>query len=130
MNVRVRNITIDCADPYALAQFWSALTGYGEDPEDPNAPEDPEALLVGPDRQTPALLFVPVPEPKTVKNRIHLDLQPTGGTRDEMVARAQQLGATIVGDHRKPDGTGWVTLTDPEANEFCIERSAAERTAH
>jgi hypothetical protein len=73
------------------------------------------------------MLFIPVPEGKTAKNRMHLDLQPTDCTRDEQMERAVALGATVVGDHRKEDGTGWVTLTDPEGNEFCIERSPAER---
>jgi hypothetical protein len=73
------------------------------------------------------LLFIPVPEGKTAKNRVHLDLNSTGLTRDEEVERALGLGATVHEDHRKPDGTGWVTLKDPEGNEFCIVRSAAER---
>ena len=126
MSVRVRHITFDCARPYDLAQFWAALTGYGEDPENGNQPDDPEALLVASDGG-PNLLFVPVPESKSVKNRVHLDLQPTDRTRDEEVERVQALGALLVADHRRPDGTGWVTLVDPEGNEFCIERSAAER---
>jgi Glyoxalase-like domain len=70
-----------------------------------------------------------VPEPKTVKNRVHLDLMPTDRTRDEEVERLLGIGATLVADHRRPDGTGWVVLADPEGNEFCIERSAAERAA-
>ena len=128
MTARVRNITFDCADPFALAGFWSQVTGYGEDPEDPNRPDDPEAVLVGPDGQ-PNLLFVTVPEPKTVKNRVHLDLQPTDRSRDEEVERLLALGATPVADHRRPDGTGWAVLADPEGNELCVERSAAERAA-
>jgi hypothetical protein len=128
MTARVRNITFDCADPYALAGFWSQVTGYREDPEDGNHPDDPEAVLVGPDGQ-PNLLFVTVPEQKTVKNRVHLDLQPTDRTRDEEVTRLLALGATLVADHRRPDGTGWAVLADPEGNELCVERSAAERVA-
>jgi predicted enzyme related to lactoylglutathione lyase len=58
---------------------------------------------------------------------MHLDLIPTARTRDEEVARLLGTGATMVGDYREPDGTGWVTLADPEGNEFCVERSAAER---
>jgi len=54
---------------------------------------------------------------------------PTDRTRDEEVARLLRLGATLVADRRQPDGTGWVVLADPEGNEFCVERSAAERTA-
>lgn len=62
-----------------------------------------------------------------MKNRVHLDLQPQDRTRDEEVERLLALGATLQGDHRRPDGTGWVTLHDPEGNEFCVERSAGER---
>src|SRR6266508_3854793 len=85
MTARPRNMTFDCADPYRLAGFWSEVTGYREDPENGNAPADPEALLVGPDGQ-PNLLFIKVPEGKTVKNRVHLDLMPTQHTRDQEVA--------------------------------------------
>jgi len=63
-----------------------------------------------------------------VKNRVHLDLQPQR-PRDEEMARLVDLGATLVADHRRPDGTGWVILADPEGNEFCVERSEAERAA-
>jgi len=128
MTVHIRNITFDCADPYALAGFWRQVTGYGEDPDNPNAPDDPEALLVASDGG-PGLLFVPVPERKAVKNRVHLDVVPTDRTRDEETARLLTIGATLVADHRRADGTGWVTLADPEGNEFCVERSAAERAA-
>ena len=128
MTARVRNITFDCADPYTLAGFWNQVTGYREDPEDPNRPEHQEAALVRPDGQA-NLLFIRVPEPKTVKNRVHLDLMPTDRTRDEEVARLLALGATLVADHRRPDGTGWAVLADPEGNELCVERSAAERAA-
>jgi Glyoxalase-like domain len=128
MTARPRNITFDCADPYRLAAFWSQVTGYQEDPEDGNHPGDPEGFLHGADGQ-PNLLFIAVPEPKTVKNRVHLDLQPTDRSRDEEVERLLGIGATLVADHRRPDGTGWVVLADPEGNELCIERSAAERAA-
>ncbi len=128
MTARPHNITFDCADPYALARFWAQVTGYQEDPENPNQPGDPEGLLLGPGGQ-PNLLFIAVPEPKTVKNRVHLDLRPEDGTRDQEVERLLGIGATLVADHRRPDGTGWVVLADPEGNELCIERSAAERQA-
>jgi predicted enzyme related to lactoylglutathione lyase len=68
-----------------------------------------------------------VPEGKTVKNRVHLDLIPTARGRDEEVSRLLAIGATLVGDHRRADGSGWVTMADPEGNEFCVERSAQER---
>jgi hypothetical protein len=75
------------------------------------------------------LLFIEVPDDKVVKNRVHLDLKPAEGTRDEELERLLQLGARQVADHRRDDGTGWVTLADPEGNEFCIVRSDAERAA-
>jgi predicted enzyme related to lactoylglutathione lyase len=127
MTARPRNITFDCSDPYRLAEFWSQVTGYQQDPDDPNLPDDPEALLVGQDGQ-PNLLFIGVPESKTVKNRVHLDLQPTDRSRDQEVDRLLGLGARLVADHRRPDGTGWAVLADPEGNELCVERSAAERS--
>ena len=74
------------------------------------------------------VLFIPVPEGKSAKNRVHLDLQPEDRTCDEAVARAVQLGATLLADHRTPEGLGWVVRSDPEGNEFCIERSGGERT--
>jgi len=117
---------VDCADPFALVGFWSQVTGLQEHPEYPNQPDDPEGVLVGADG-TPNLLFIRVPEPKQVKNRVHVDLQPTDRTRDEEVARLLGIGATLVDDRRRPDCTGWVVLADPEGNEFCVERSAAER---
>jgi hypothetical protein len=75
------------------------------------------------------LLFIEVPEPRTVKNRLHLDLVPAAGTRDEELQRLLELGAREVDDRRRPDGSGWVVLADPEGNEFCILRSDAERAA-
>jgi predicted enzyme related to lactoylglutathione lyase len=121
----VRSITVDCADPYRQALFWSEATGWQEDPDDPNGPGDPEGRIVSP--QGFSLLFIPVPEGKTVKNRVHLDLTPASSSRDEEVTRLLAIGASVVGDHRKPDGTGWVTMADPEGNEFDVERSAKER---
>ena len=124
MTLRIRLITFDCADPYLLAGFWSQVTGYQEDPENSNHPEDPEGALLAPDGSA-TLLFIKVPEGKVVKNRVHLDLAPPDSapeTRDREVERVLALGATLVEDHRRPDRTGWVTLADPEGNEFCIER--------
>ncbi|ALC22602.1 VOC family protein [Streptomyces pristinaespiralis] len=123
MGSLVRHITIDCSDAYRLATFWAAVLDAKVSDED--APGDPEALV---ESANGALLFVTVPEKKSVKNRVHLDIVPAEGTRDEEVERLLALGATLVGDHRVPDGRGWVTLADPEGNEFCVERGAAERT--
>jgi hypothetical protein len=124
----VRHITFDCAppsEPYALAEFWSQVIGHPVHPQD--QPGDNEVALEAPAGQ-PTLLFVRVPEQKTLKNRVHLDLQPDQ-PRDLEVERLSALGATIVDDRRRPDGRGWVVFADPAGNEFCIEISAAERAA-
>ncbi|MPZ26139.1 MAG: VOC family protein [Micromonosporaceae bacterium] len=121
----VRHITVDCADPYALGTFWSSVTGWPVSDED--QPGDPEVLVMSPTPAAPGLLFIRVPEGKVVKNRIHLDWMPTERTRDEEVDRIIGLGAQLYEDHRRADGLGWVTLLDPEGNEFCVERSTAER---
>ncbi len=123
----VRNITFDCHDPFAQATWWAAVTGGSIGPDD--VPGDPEVAVRPPDGVVaPVLLFEQVPEGKAVKNRLHLDLQPDT-SRDEEVERLQALGAQLLESRIQPDGTGWVVMLDPEGNEFCIERSAAERTA-
>lgn len=122
MTSLVRHLTFDCSDAYRQGTFWAEVLGGKVSDED--FPGDPEAL-VGADGIT--LLFVTVPEAKGMKNRLHVDLQPQDRTRDEEVERLVELGAEVVEDHRVPDGRGWVTLSDLEGNEFCVERSAAER---
>ncbi|GGN53436.1 glyoxalase [Streptomyces kronopolitis] len=122
MTSRVRHTTIDCTDAYRLAGFWAQVLD-GTLAED-DLPGDPEATVTA---SGGALLFLTVPDAKTVKNRVHLDLEPQDRTRDEEVERLLALGATLVADHRRADGSGWATLADPEGNEFCVERSAAER---
>jgi hypothetical protein len=122
MTATVQNIAFDCPDPYALAQFWSAVTGRPLNEED--FPGDPEASIELANGTT--LFFNEVPEPKVVKNRVHVCLRPDG-PRDAEVDRLLGLGASLVADLRRPDGTGWAVLADPEGNEFCVLRSAAER---
>src|SRR5919112_500850 len=105
MTSRVRWLDFDCADPYRMAVFWAEATGLKPHPE--NSPEEDECVLLsGEDEIEGGMLFQRVPEGKTAKNRLHLDLQPTDCTRDEEVERLLGLGATLVDDHRKPDGTG------------------------
>ncbi|MBV9951996.1 MAG: DUF664 domain-containing protein, partial [Acidimicrobiia bacterium] len=125
MTSSIRHITVDCHDLQLVTGFWTDVLGWREDPEDPNLPEHTEHLIVDPRGLQPGLLFIQVPEPKTVKNRVHLDLRPADG-RDVEVEWVSTLGGTVIDDRRKPDGTGWVVMADPEGNELCIERSAAE----
>lgn len=120
----IHNITFDCADPYTLALWWSEVVNRPIQKED--EPGDPEAMIHF--DNGPTLLFIRVPEGKSVKNRVHLDLRPDD-TRDAEVERLLAHGASVFDDQRRPDGTGWVVLADPEGNEFCVERSAAEKAA-
>jgi hypothetical protein len=128
MTSAFRNITVDCRDPLALGRFWAAVLGWNVYFDD-----DPPALVAPsfPPPAGPTMLFIPVPEPRTVKNRVHMDLVPTDRTRDEEVARLVELGASLVEDHRDEHGAGrgWVWLADPEGNDFCVELSADERAA-
>jgi predicted enzyme related to lactoylglutathione lyase len=119
----IRNVSFDCGDPYGLARFWSDVVGHPMDAD--FAPGDTEVVIEPPGG--PRLFFQFVPEGKTVKNRVHVCLQPADRDRDAEVDRVLALGATILADHRSPDGDGWVVLLDPAGNEFCLTRSAAER---
>ena len=109
----------DAEDPHRLAAFWALALGYVPEP---GYDDEDGASIVDPDGVGPAIGFLRVPEGKTAKNRLHFDLRPTGRTRAEEVARAIGLGARQLADHTRPDGGGWVSLLDPEGNEFCIER--------
>jgi predicted enzyme related to lactoylglutathione lyase len=122
MSLSVRSITVDCADPYRLALWWCEVFEVPTNPDDYAG--DPAAICeLG--EAHPRLLFERVPEGKSVKNRVHIDIRP-GRSRDEEVERLLRLGASLVADHRQPDGAGWVVLADPEGNEFCVERAEAE----
>ncbi|MFD1149401.1 VOC family protein [Saccharothrix hoggarensis] len=112
MTTRWHDVVIDSAEPAALARFWSALLDRpitGEDDDEVDV-----ALAEGQE-----LVFVPVGDPKSVKNRLHLDLASTSPADQEaIVTRAVDLGARPV-DVGQGD-VPWVVLADPEGNEFCV----------
>jgi hypothetical protein len=120
----LQNVAIDCADAYELALFWSRVTDRPLHPEDKPGNRETQVLLV----EGPVLYFNQVPESKKSKNRIHLCLRPET-SREQEVERLLGLGATLVADHRNPDGSGWAVLADPEGNEFCVLRSESDRAA-
>ncbi|MBW5424730.1 VOC family protein [Streptomyces sp. BG9H] len=124
MTSHVRHLTFDSHDAYRQGTFWAEVLGGSI--ADDDFPGDPEALVTA---EGITLLFVTVPDAKTVKNRLHVDLQPQDRTRDEEVERIIALGAKQVDDQRRPNGRGWVVLADPEGNEFCVECGEAERAA-
>jgi predicted enzyme related to lactoylglutathione lyase len=107
-------VTIDAADPDRLAAFWSALleTSVGSTMDDGRF-----VFLRGNDR-VPTLCFHRVPEPKSVKNRVHLDLEVDD--LDAATARIQELGGSWSGAEHTLDAVVWRTVADPEGNEFDI----------
>jgi predicted enzyme related to lactoylglutathione lyase len=116
-------VTVDCADPRRLAEFWAASLAWVVDDA------DDDGAFVGPERGsrggsvagTPTgLFFQKVPEPKTVKNRVHLDLRPPDSMAAE-VERSIALGATVQ-QRVDVEGSFWTVMLDPEGNEFCILR--------
>lgn len=130
MTSRISHTSIDCGNAYELSEWWKQVLDYVDVEDDPNEPGHEECMILARDGSH-HVLFIEVPEGKSVKNRIHFDLRPTDRTRDEEVERLLALGASVVGDRRGQygPGTGWVTLADPEGNEFCVLRGDAELAA-
>ena len=126
----ISHTSIDCANAYDLSEWWKPVLGYVDLEGDPNEPGHEECMITDPVTGH-QVLFIEVPDTKQVKNRIHFDLMPREGTRDDELARLLEHGATVVLDLRGEwgPGTGWAVLADPEGNEFCILRSPAERDA-
>jgi hypothetical protein len=127
-------VTIDCSDPARLAAFWaSALDcvvqpppgGFGtwEEALDawgvPAEHRNDRSAVVDPAGAGPRIFFQRVPEPKTVKNRVHLDIRVGEANRDAELARLTAAGATVLHRGRQGPHT-WVTITDPEGNELCL----------
>lgn len=139
-------VVIDSADPHALADWWADALGWVREPSDEDfirkmieqgyASEDDTtthngelvwregAAILHPDAPERGghgnrILFQLVPEPKTVKNRVHLDLRVGDDDRERELERLTARGATFL--HRGRQGPhGWVTITDPEGNELCL----------
>ena len=128
-------VTFDAASPRALGEFWCKVLGYIEQPPPPGFDNWEDALdsfgidrsdpdgayaIVDPEGVGPRVFFLKVPEGKTAKNRVHLDVNVGA---DVMHARAEELvelGARMVAEYDQPEGH-WITMLDPEGNEFCIQ---------
>jgi len=130
MALRWNSVVVDSADPRALAHWWAEtldwVVAYEEDDEVGIAPRHAQGFdaeqPADRSRRFPEWTFVPVPEPKTVKDRLHLDLAPArDDDQDAQVEALLARGATRVdvGQHDRGDAT-WVVLADPEGNEFCV----------
>ena len=120
MALRFQSVCVDCHDNAALATFWEEALGWRR------TYDTPDEVVLEPPKGSPAdgvapdLLFLKVPDDKTVKNRLHIDLRPDDDQAGE-VARLEALGATRVDVGQGPDVT-WVVMADPEGNEFCVLR--------
>ena len=116
MAMKIGAVTLDCDDPEELAGFWAELTGRDARPAESAA--DRYWAVRDPDRSGPLLLLQKVPEPKTGKNRAHIDLWVAD--MDAEAERAVSLGATFVKKYAEPGYEGWIWMNDPEGNEFCL----------
>lgn len=112
MPFSVRNVVIDCNHLEDMTAFWQSITGYDVDDKD-----QASARLVDPHGRGPAILLQRVPELRTTKNRLHLDL--TAGDLEAAATEAQGVGARRLRSFTQP-GDAWIVLVDPEGNEFCI----------
>lgn len=129
-------ITIDCADARRMTEFWSVALGYVEEPppagylswEDylrasgvPVPPRGSIAAIVDPDNVGPRVLFMRVPEKKSTKNRVHLDLR-AGRSDEAKQAKVAELTAAGATEIRRVEENGqwWMVMADPEGNEFCV----------
>jgi len=128
MTSSIAHTAVDCRNAYELSEWWKQVLGYVDLDGDPNEAGHEECMIVSPSSGH-RVLFIEVPEEKAGKNRIHFDLVPDTGTRDDEVSRLVALGATQIDDRRDQHGPGigWVVLQDPEGNELCVLRSEAER---
>ena len=124
MSCRISHLTVDSRDAYAQSTWWAETLAMAEDPVDPNEPGDVECMIFSADGRA-RMLFIEVADVKRIKNRLHLDLRPLD-TREAEVDRLLARHATLMADRRRPDGSGWVTMADPEGNEFCVLRGDHE----
>jgi len=116
MPVRLHHIVIDAHDLPGLARFWTRALGWKVLSERENE------IVIGTDENAPVgMCFMPVTDPKTVKNRVHLDLTSSAADRDQEIDRLLALGARRV-DIGQTGGESWTVLADPEGNEFCVVR--------
>lgn len=114
MPLRVTEVVIDCAEHGPVVEFWAAALGYEQrEVNEQYVALVPAVAEIG----RPPLLFQKVPEPKVVKNRVHLDLR--GEVMADEVARLRELGATVIAE-RSLGRFSWTVMADPEGNELCI----------
>ena len=123
MPLSLHHIVIDAHDLAGLAGFWAEALGWRV----LSARE--REVVIGPDDTAPVgICFMPSPDPKTVKNRVHLDLTTSAADRDDEIARLLRLGARRV-DIGQTGDESWLVLEDPEGNELCVVRPKTTLTS-
>jgi hypothetical protein len=127
MTIRWYSVVVDCRDVAALSRWWAAAIDWRiiYEAADEVVVVPPHAIdparHIPPLERGPGLIFVPVPEGKTVKNRLHIDLAPSPDADQEAeVRRLETLGARRVDVGQDPEKVTWVVMADPEDNEFCV----------
>lgn len=128
MRLRWYTVVVDCLDVRAQAAWWAKVLDWQQvhEADDecviiPKHASDARLSAEEWDRTGPGLVFVPAPEGKTVKNRLHIDLAPhLDDDRDAQIQRLLDLGATRVDVGQNADEVTWIVLADPEGNEFCV----------
>jgi hypothetical protein len=116
-------ITIDALNPRVVADFWCAVFGWVV------LEEDEGIISIGsPNGAAPTVDVCAVPEAKSVKNRVHLDIRADGVTRDAELQRLLDLGATLT-DIGQPSDASWTVLSDPEGNELCLLLRTVQESA-
>lgn len=116
MTVRPHHLVIDAHDLSGLARFWAAALRWQL------LSERPREVIIGPDLNAPfGICFMPSPDSKMVKNRLHLDLTTDADERDAEIQRLLGLGARYI-DIGQTGEESWTVLADPEGNEFCVVR--------
>ena len=119
MTSRISHTSVDSRNAYAQSRWWGEVLGFSEDARDPNEPGHEECMVFSADGRT-RLLFIEVPEGKTGKNRLHLDLHVGEERIRPEVERLVALGA-VEGQEWREVGGHWIAMTDPEGNEFDVE---------
>ena len=116
MPLSLHHVVVDAHDLPGLARFWTQVLGWRV------LSERDREVVIGPSVDSPVgICFMPVTEPKQLKNRLHLDLTTGADDRDAEVERVLRLGARRV-DIGQTGEESWTVLADPEGNEFCIVR--------
>ncbi|MFJ3423156.1 MULTISPECIES: VOC family protein [unclassified Streptomyces] len=131
MTSRFTELVVDCHDPQRLAAFWCEALDFTVLDRSEGMVEigswEPTVEAVRAGQMPPTLVFIQVPEGKTVKNRLHLDVSPIDASTDDEVARLLSLGATTV-DVGQGSTRSWTVMADPEGNEFDVLRTLAPAT--